>query len=152
MAQQVIEKKRLNHDVYRTIKLFGMGMLFIGPTLRTWYFILEKMVTGGGRAAAFKKVLFDQTLFAPVFIGAFFTISEVLGGKTLPDVKKRLQTSYIPALKMNYVIWPAVQTVTFNFVPLSYRVIFVNFIALFWNTYLAWAANTVPEVQEHLKQ
>ena len=51
---------------------------------------------------------------------------------------EKLNHSYFAALKMNYLIWPAVQLVNFRFVPLQHRLMFVNVIAIGWNSYLSW--------------
>lgn len=41
----------------------------------------------------------------------------------------------------NWRVWPAVNFVNFFFFPLHYRVIVVNTVGVFWNTYLAYMAN-----------
>nr|ACO15358.1 Mpv17-like protein [Caligus clemensi] len=38
-------------------------------------------------------------------------------------------------------IWPMAQLINFYFVPFLMRPLFVNFVALFWNSYLAWKLN-----------
>ena len=142
LAQQVIQRKKLkDHNFYRTGKFFIIGSCFVTPVLRTWYSILDRFVRGSGGVVAMKKVLLDQTIFAPVFIASFFTVSDILGGKSLEGVKRNLDQNYFSTLKTNYYVWPAVQTVNFYFVPPTYRVILVNTVALFWNTYLAWTVS-----------
>jgi protein Mpv17 len=88
-----------------------------------------------------KKVLMDQTIFAPCIIATFFGTTGLLFGKTQAEIKAKFRNQYLSTLLTNYYIWPAVQTINFNFVPLQHRVFVVNFIAIFWNTYLSWAAN-----------
>ena len=46
------------------------------------------------------------------------------------DPKKRLQGTYVEALKKNWMVWPAVQAVNFKFVPLEHRVLVVNVVSL----------------------
>jgi len=141
LAQQLIEHKGKNYDIRRTVKMAAMGTLFIGPGLRTWYIVLDKLIKGASTTAVIKKVVADQFLWAPVFIAAFFSVSELLDGSSFADVEQKLKTAYLPALKANYLIWPWVQLGNFYFVPLQHRIVVVNFVALFWNMYLAWAAH-----------
>ena len=54
------------------------------------------------------------------------------------DPKKRLDDAYIEALKKNWLVWPAVQTVNFTYIPLEHRVLVVNIVALGWNCYLSY--------------
>ncbi|XP_057308553.1 protein Mpv17-like [Hydractinia symbiolongicarpus] len=142
IAQQVVERHGIySHDTRRTTKLFAMGLFFIGPGLRSWYVVLDRLVIGTSSSVVIKKVLLDQGIWAPTFIAAFFTVSDVIDGKSFGDIRRRLQHSYIPALQANYMLWPWVQLANFYFIPVQHRVIVVNFVALFWNTYLAWAVN-----------
>ena len=39
---------------------------------------------------------------------------------------------YIPTLKANYCIWPAVQIINFKFMPLPLQIPFVNTVGVFW--------------------
>jgi hypothetical protein len=43
-----------------------------------------------------------------------------------------LWKGYLPALKANYYIWPAVQIVNFKFMPLALQIPFVNTVGVFW--------------------
>lgn len=83
----------------------------------------------------------DQMIFAPSFIATFFTTTGILFGKSFEDIKMKFNNQYLDTMKTNYKIWPAVQMINFYFVPLQHRVFVVNFVAIFWNTYLSWAAN-----------
>ena len=142
IAQQVVEKKGFKgHNFVRTAKMAGIGLCFIGPGLRTWYIILDKLVKGTAGTSALKKMILDQGIWAPCFLVMFFSAVGALDGNSAKQIKEKLKKDFVPALKVNYMIWPAVQLLNFYFVPMQHRVIVVNFVALFWNTYLAWASH-----------
>jgi len=141
IAQQAVEKKGKSHDVMRTAKMTVMGLCVLGPGLRTWYLILDRVVKGAGTSAAVKKMLMDQTLWAPSFLAMFFCLVGAMNGKEVEEIKDKFRSDYIDAMKINYMIWPAVQIVNFKFVPMQHRVIVVNIVALFWNTYLAYTSH-----------
>ena len=115
--------------------------LIIGPILRTWYLTLDRLVPGAAKTAGFKKMLLDQSLFAPVITCFFFVVTETLAGKRLRDIKEMLQERYVDVLITNYKIWPLAQTLNFTFVPIQHRVGFVQIVAIFWNAYLSWMTN-----------
>ncbi|XP_061624336.1 uracil DNA glycosylase a isoform X6 [Phyllopteryx taeniolatus] len=55
----------------------------------------------------------------------------------LDDFIKKIRGSYWTALKINWKVWTPFQFVNVNFVPVEFRVLFANMIALFWYAYLA---------------
>ena len=141
IAQQVVEKKGKAHDITRTAKMTLIGLCVLGPGLRTWYIILDRVVKGAGTSAALKKMLLDQIVWAPSFLAMFFCLVSAMNGKDREQIKDKFKNDYATALKVNYMIWPAVQIINFKFVPMQHRVIVVNIVALFWNTYLAYASH-----------
>jgi protein Mpv17 len=54
------------------------------------------------------------------------------------SAKEKLDKTYWNALTSNWMVWPFVQVVNFSFVPLDYRVLFVNGLSIFWNCYLSY--------------
>ena len=140
ITQQFAERRGTNHDFRRTARM-GMVGLVIGPVLRSWYLTLERIVPGTAKTAGFKKMLLDQSLFAPVMICFFFGVSKTLAGKRPHEIKEMLQERYVQTLITNYKIWPLAQTLNFTFVPIQHRVGFVQIVAIFWNAYLSWMAN-----------
>ena len=82
-------------------------------------------------------MLLDQSLFAPVMICFFFSVSETLAGKQPHEIKEMLQEHYVQTLITNYKIWLLAQTLNFTFVPIQHRVGFVQIVAIFWNADLS---------------
>ncbi|XP_077990365.1 mitochondrial inner membrane protein Mpv17-like [Glandiceps talaboti] len=148
VAQQLVERRGRNHNIYRTIRTSAFGLFIGGPTLRGWYVLLDKIYKGSRpQIGALQKMCTDQIIMAPLFIFTFFTTMSFASGMTTSQVKEKLKQDYFDALKTNYKVWPLVQLTNFYLVPLNHRVLFVNVVALFWNTYMAWKANTSTEPQ-----
>lgn len=68
-------------------------------------------------------------------IGVFLGSMAKLEGT---DAQKRIEKTWWPALKANWMVWPAVQTINFAVVPLQFRLLFANVVAIGWNCYLSW--------------
>lgn len=147
ITQQFVERKGFEHDVKRTVRMGTIGLV-IGPILRTWYLALERIVPGTATINGFKKMLLDQTLFAPGFILFFFVASETLAGKSRREVRRTLELRYVDTLITNYKVWPIAQSINFTLVPFHHRVGFVQVVALFWNSYLCWMANKPEEEKD----
>ncbi|VUC26542.1 unnamed protein product, partial [Clonostachys rosea] len=134
IAQQLVEKRGVEkHDVSRTGRMF-LYVVF-GPAATQWYKFLSRRIVIQNRAVQLVcRVMCDQVVFAPISNAAFLTSMALLEG-TSP--REKLSKNYWAALKMNYMIWPAVQTVNFSFVPLQYQLLFVNGVSVGWNTFLS---------------
>ena len=84
------------------------------------------------------RVACDQLAFAPVMIGVFLSSMATMEGGS---PKHKLETTWWPALKANWMVWPFVQMVNFTFLPLQHRVLFANVVSIGWNSYLSWVNN-----------
>ncbi|XP_036437076.1 protein Mpv17 [Colossoma macropomum] len=142
ISQQLIERRGLaNHSMRRTAKMMSIGFFFVGPVVGGWYKVLDRIVTGGTKSAALKKMLVDQVCFAPCFLGTFLGISGTLNGLSVEENVAKLKRDYMDALISNYYLWPAVQIANFYFIPLHHRLAVVQIVAVVWNSYLSWKAN-----------
>ncbi|KAK2145063.1 hypothetical protein LSH36_705g01020 [Paralvinella palmiformis] len=139
LAQVFVEKKPLDKfDVKRSGRFFLYGTVILGPTLRSWYTILDKIVKGTGKSAALQKVALDQFGFAPGFLAFFLSSMTLFSTGSVTASIEKCKKDWKEVVVANWKIWPAAQTINFYFVPLNWRLIYVNVIAVFWNTYLAY--------------
>lgn len=142
LSQVFVEKKSVNEYKWQhTARFFALGVFMITPALTTWYGILHRKIGSGKGLTAIKKVALDQGLFAPSFLGVFLTVLGLVQGNTFEHIREDLKKNYRDILLANWSVWPAVQIVNFNFVPLHHQVLVVQTFALLWNTYLAWKTN-----------
>lgn len=126
-------------DFERTTRFMSYGFL-MAPIQLKWFgflsstFPLSKASTW---MPPLKRVAFDQFLFAPAGLAAFFTFMTVAEGGGQRALKRKFQDVYVPALKANFMVWPAVQIINFRVMPLQFQIPFVSTIGIAWTAYLS---------------
>lgn len=140
ISQKFVERKN-NLDRKRYFRYWAFGLLIAGPLFHGWYLRLQKAF-GSSRFAPFKMVIIDQIIFAPAFPPFFLGVMGIMKGDSLSTVKLKIQNDYVDILTSCWSLWPGVQFLNFLLVPVSHRVLLNNAVALGWDTYLAWKADS----------
>ena len=84
---------------------------------------------------------FYTASFAPMAHVGYFSAMQLLQGHGFDGARKEVSSKFWDALKVNYFVWPLAIFVNVTFVPLPYRVLFVNIIGLGYGGFLSYAAN-----------
>uniref|UniRef100_A0A6B2LKY0 Uncharacterized protein n=1 Tax=Arcella intermedia TaxID=1963864 RepID=A0A6B2LKY0_9EUKA len=130
----------------RCAKMCIYGAVLSGPLNHYWYRLLDQRITAGrslgwlGHSMDYKKLLLDQVVFAPFIVGAFLASMAVLDGK-YKNIKEKLESDFLPTLKLNYYLWPAAQFINFRFVPSHHRVGYVSLVIVGWSCLLSWSTS-----------
>jgi hypothetical protein len=82
------------------------GFFLAGPMNHSWYKILDKAIPSTTTSGSLAKLAADQIVFAPIILSTFFASITVLNGGRRAEVEHVLSTTLLPALKMNYTVWP----------------------------------------------
>jgi hypothetical protein len=112
-------------DFERLTRFMAYGFL-MAPVQHKWFSFLSRtfpITKTAGMVPALKRVAFDQFLFAPVGLACFFTFMTVAEGGGKRAIAKKFQDVYIPALKANYMVWPAVQIINFRLMPIQFQIV-----------------------------
>lgn len=126
-------------DFERLTRFMSYGFL-MAPVQHQWFGFLSRTFPVTKTAAmvpALKRVAFDQFLFAPVGLACFFTFMTVAEGGGKRAVTRKFQDVYVPALKANFMVWPAVQIINFRMMPIQFQIPFVSTIGIAWTAYLS---------------
>lgn len=113
------------------------GLFITGPLSHYFYQLMEVWMPSTDPLCIVKRLLLDRLIFAPGFLLIFYFVMTVLEAKGWRDFEKKMRGSYWTALKMNWKVWTPFQFININFVPVQFRVLFANMIALFWYAYLS---------------
>uniref|UniRef100_A0A3Q0S9S9 Peroxisomal membrane protein 2 n=1 Tax=Amphilophus citrinellus TaxID=61819 RepID=A0A3Q0S9S9_AMPCI len=129
--------KLLSTDSQTTAVKFVNKLFITGPVSHLFYQLMEVWIPTKDPFCIVKRLLLDRLIFAPGFLLLFYFVMNILEAKGWDDFEKKMRRSYWTALKMNWKVWTPFQFININFVPVQFRVLFANMIALFWYAYLA---------------
>ncbi|KAF4976873.1 hypothetical protein FZEAL_6515 [Fusarium zealandicum] len=128
-------------DFERLTRFMAYGFC-MAPVQFKWLRFLERIFPMSKTSAfvpAMKRVAFDQLIFAPFGLGVFFTAMTIAEGGGRRAISHKLRDMYVPSLKANYVLWPAVQLVNFRLMPVQFQLPFASTIGIAWTAYLSLA-------------
>ncbi|KAI1125053.1 hypothetical protein F5Y10DRAFT_15123 [Nemania abortiva] len=118
---------------------------------------LEKQVTDKPEAGAgpepkpklnlkntFAKWFIDCITLGAIFnTVAFFVLMGMLKRQPVAVIAHNVRTETIPVIVAGYKIWPFASIVSFSFIPVERRIVFLNFIGLLWGIYMSLVASRV---------
>ncbi|KAJ0967079.1 hypothetical protein J5N97_023996 [Dioscorea zingiberensis] len=137
---QLLIEQASKLDLKRTLLFTLLGFGLVGPTLHFWYLSLSNLVTLNGGSGAFLRLLLDQFIFSPIFIGVFLSLLVTLEGRPSQVVPK-LKQEWVSSVVANWQLWIPFQFLNFRFVPQQFQVLVANFVALAWNVILSFKAH-----------
>ena len=147
ICQTVIEKKTFKNGFNwkRTMVMTSVGSLYTAPLLHFWYARVVKvagLITKNPKWVPTVSTILDQTLFAPFCIASMLFLFEFIDKKDIQKSTQNVKDKLWPTIVTNWKIWPLAMLINFSIIPANYRVLFSNFIGLFWNVYISWVQNS----------
>lgn len=129
------------YDFIRTAKFASFAFMFT-PFAHTHYsVIMPKIFPSPDKSTLVKSVIFDQTVYTPVYFLAYFAYMNCISGKSFDDLSCQLSIKYFESLRANWIFWPLIMLGGFIYVPVMYRVLYINVFGIFWNTYFSYMQN-----------
>ncbi|KAL8687881.1 MAG: hypothetical protein Q9218_006069 [Villophora microphyllina] len=126
-------------DFERLTRFMSYGFI-MSPVQFHWFAFLTRTFPITKQSATIpvlQRMAFDQFIFAPMGLACFFTFMTVTEGGGRRAVARKFQDVYLPALKANFMLWPAVQFLNFRVVPLPYQIPLVSTVGIAWTAYLS---------------
>ena len=130
-------------DFERLTRFMSYGFI-MSPVQFQWFAFLSRafpITKESATMPALQRVCFDQLIFAPIggsfcggggggfkltrYIGlaTFFVFMTVTEGGGRRAVSRKFQDVYLPSLKANFLLWPAVQILNFRVIPLQFQIV-----------------------------
>jgi Mpv17 / PMP22 family len=118
-----------------------IGLVFRAPVIHAFHVLLDNVIFAGAKnqssqSVVLAKLVIDQILFAPLFLGAYIIFSGMLEDVPLKVTTRRIRKELFGMLRSNWIVWVPANYFSYAFVPLHLRVAWGGIIGLFWTTYL----------------
>lgn len=140
-----IEKKTQKKDFnwMRLIKQSSYGLL-AGPYLHLQFCrIIPAIFPSTAKLHVFKSVFYALTVSDAIYNCGFYVYCDALNGEFFKA--KTFFEKFVPTQMLNLQVWPVFQYVNFSLVPIKYRVLYDNMLAVFWNAYLSYVQNNMEK-------
>jgi len=143
LIAQVIERRQIKKDwdFARTARLASFAFLVFAPLTSRWFVLLETIFPGDSLQVGFQRMACDQLFYAPFIIGASLYWVSVCENWSVSEAFAKVRADLFPTLKMNWMIWPAVQFFNMSMVPVDLRIFVGSFVSVPWTAYLSWQAS-----------
>lgn len=138
------------YNYSRTLKMGLIGLCWNGPFSSWWLRFLDRKFTSSTHPnVIFKKLFCDQVFQNPTLTSGVILLvglSNNLGFEKSVNVVK---TDLLDVMYRGWVYWTLIQIINFRVVPLNYRLLFVQIMAIIWNGYLSLTSNqSIENVKE----
>ncbi|CCF56469.1 hypothetical protein KAFR_0B01700 [Kazachstania africana CBS 2517] len=141
------------YDFSRTARAIVYGSLIFSFVGDRWYKFLNYKVKLPNKPSnhytnLLCRVGVDQLGFAPISLPFYFMCMSAMEGKSFDDAKIKVKTQWWNTLVTNWCVWPLFQAVNFSLIPVQHRLLAVNTISIFWNTFLSFKNSYIPVEKE----
>ncbi|KAL7562183.1 hypothetical protein ACA910_013442 [Epithemia clementina (nom. ined.)] len=134
------------YNARRGFAIFADGLLLSGPLMHLGYEVFEHVlpISGGGTLAALAHVVADTVLLDSIFIATTFWMTGLFEGFSIQQILSQFRRDYVATIKAggltSFLVMP-VELICFRFLPLSFRVLAVNFIDIVWDGVISYMAH-----------
>ncbi|KAK9805989.1 hypothetical protein WJX73_001108 [Symbiochloris irregularis] len=125
------------------------GLLWTGPAGHYWQNFVQKLFAGKKDPNSIAaKVILENLTFSPLMNSMFMAyVSIVIEGNSAQKTRQNLQASFAAVQAQAWKLWPLVSIINYTYVPLRFRVLVMNVVALFWSTFLNLRSRSVAAKQ-----
>lgn len=139
----------IQFDLQRMARSVIYGSLIFSFIGDRWFRFLNNRVKFGGlRPSHWSNMLLrvgvDQLGFAPISLTFYYMCMTLMEGGTINMGINKIKNQWWDTLVTNWAVWPAFQCFNFTFVPLQHRLLALNVVAIFWNTFLSYTNSHAP--------
>lgn len=131
------KNKDKGFDWHRLLRMTIVGTLY-GPLHHYYYGWVDRILPKSDGKSVFNKIMLDQFVASPLFIVSYFYSAGILEGGSIKDCNNELKFKFFTIYKADWIVWPPCQFINFYYLPLQYRVLYINFITTLYNVFLCY--------------
>lgn len=139
-------------DRGRVLRSLLAGFLAHGPMCHVWYNVSENVSDNVLHLrdwwGTIVKVAMDQSIFSPIWNNTYILLLGLMKMDKLSNIFSEMKRTTIPLMLSGLKLWPAVHVITYGFIPVENRLLWVDFVEIIWVTILATSASGANKEKE----
>lgn len=132
-------------QILRRIGVFFVyGLCIAGPFFHWWYGVLDQYTRALGLPRILTFIIqlaLNQLVMTPAMLVVTLAFLQLSHTTSVHSILRNVKNAFAGALYTNWRVWTVAQAINFQVVPLDYRVLFGNVVALWWNIVLSWTTS-----------
>lgn len=150
---QLYEGKTLGEiDRGRVARSAAAGFIGHGPLSHLWYGVSEGFfdwLGWEGWWTTFPKITVDQLVWSPIWNGCYIFLLGAMKREALGEIIGTVKSTSFSLITSGLKLWPLAHVVTYGFIPVENRLLWVDLVEILWVTILSReAANADAEKAE----
>jgi len=146
ICQKVIEKNakiriEQGYNYKRTFLMALMSIAYGTPILHYWYkavVLIAEKLTKNKKYIPLLATAIDELGFEPPYYAGWLFVVEYLDQHDIRKAAENVKEKWWSVVYGDWKLWPWATVINFKYVPADYRVLFVNFVGIFWSIYMSW--------------
>jgi protein Mpv17 len=135
-----------NFDAERTARMALFGLTIHPLWITGWFNFIDKwqgtLPAGASKGtvlvSSVRKMLIDQLTSSPVFVATFIGAMALMqGGFNVEYMQQKIAQDWWTTVKGAWSFWSVGHVVNFAFVPLHWRILYVNVLSAGWGMFLS---------------
>ncbi|KAL3681367.1 hypothetical protein R1sor_024323 [Riccia sorocarpa] len=147
IAQCCEGKGPLEFNRTRMLRSGLVGFGLHGSLSHFYYHFCEWLFPFQGWWVVPLKVAFDQTIWSGFWNSIYFIMVGLLRFESPVSIFKELKETFFPLLTAGWKLWPFAHIITYGFVPVEQRLLWVDMVEILWVTILAMYSNEKSEAR-----
>ena len=149
LAQSTEGKEVGELDMGRVMRNLLAGFIAHGPLSHVWYIVSERFFENILHMTAwwsvFPKIFVDQTFWAPIWTSIYLLMTGLMQREQIDNIGDNIKKSIIPLTVSGLKLWPLAHCITYGVIPVENRLLWVDFVELFWVVLLSTQAAGLAE-------
>jgi protein Mpv17 len=121
------------------------GLIGHGPMSHVWYNVCDDMFVQQLHMVAWwsflPKIAIDQTLWSPIWNNSYILLVGLMKLESLPQIWDQMKRTTVPLIVSGLKLWPAAHVITYGFIPIENRLLWVDMVEILWVVILATMTN-----------
>jgi len=155
LAQSTEGKEVGELDMGRVTRSLLAGFIAHGPLSHVWYLVSERFFDNIHMTAwwsVFPKIVVDQTIWSPTWTAVYLLMTGLMQKEKIGSIGDNIKKSIIPLTVSGLKLWPLAHCITYGFIPVENRLLWVDFVEIFWVVLLSTQAAGLAEKTDELTE